>query len=65
MVKNGQCLDNCSTIDYLSGICQIYSEAPLYIKSNMAENIRSNILNKNLNSLITNKIYGEHSDLLM
>ena len=65
MVKNGQCQDNCSTIDYFSGICQIYSEAPLYIKSNMAENIRSNILNKNLNSLITNKIYGEHSDLLM
>ena len=63
IIKTGECTDNCTTDKFFNGICKIYSDAPLDIKSIIIDKIRNDLLNGKIKSL---KIVTlNHNDLLI
>ena len=62
-VKNKEIMENCKPEDFFKGLCQTSNQTlSIENKDNMINNIVDNIINGNLNSLLTDIISGEKND---
>ena len=62
--ENNECIKECKATDLFSGLCRINNDSP-EIKDNMMTNIKEELMNGGLDSLLKNVTEGEKNDLVM
>ena len=63
-LKNDKCVEECNALDFFNGICKINNNNP-EIQENLIDNIKSQLKNKDLDSLLLNVTDREKKDLLI
>ena len=63
--KNKECIESCSSLEFLNKKCRINNKNNQTAKDNIIKSIKNDITNKSLKSLISNVIEGNKTDYII